>query len=383
MWLFALLAAGFQIVPASFLPVAMSDLDVGPALAGWLVSASLAAQALGNVPLGVLIDRTSDRVVLFVSAAGIGLSGVGAWLAADAGAFWPLVGAIAVGGVFIAGVITAGADLVGAAFDAETRATGVAAFVAAPPAGYALGQAGGPLITARFGWPVAFLAFGVGAAAVFLLLSPFTRGVEAAGGGSIPSPESFRRLLSNRAMWVIALMGFLAYSLYLLFNSWLPSYLSETLGTSLAASGLFAALFPVSGVVARGAGGVISDAMFDQRRRPVAIGGFVLALPMVGAIVAFDIPVVLGVVLLGAGFVVQLSIGLLYTYVQEVVAEDVTGTALATLGLVSFAGAFSAPVVAGLLITRTGDFDAVFVYAGALAVVGVVLALAAPEPSSR
>ncbi|MFB6130180.1 MAG: nitrate/nitrite transporter [Salinigranum sp.] len=383
MWTLGVSVTAFQIVPAGILPLIMDDLTIGPVAAGGLVSASLAAQALGNVPVGVVIDRTSNRLMLTIAAVGMVLAGVGAWQAALSGSYWPLVGAIVVGGVGIAAIITGGANLIGAAFDVERRATAVAAFTTCAPAGYAIGQFLGPVVADGYGWGANFLLFGGLAGVAFVGLAVIMTRVDAEPEtGAQPSVSDFKRLFTNSSIWLVCLLSFLAYSLYLLFNSWMPTYISQQFGFSMAKSGLYAALFPAVGILARAGGGVISDRLFDRRRRPVSLMTFAVTVPLVVLVAAMRVPLFLVVLLLPAGFFVQLGIGLFYTYAREVVDEGVTGTALAMLGLISFAGAFTAPVVAGTLIQRTGGYLPAFAYAGALAVVGVVVTYFAPEPTT-
>lgn len=381
MWLFGFFIAAFQILPAGILRVIMGALAVGPAAAGWFVGASLGAQALTNVPIGIAIDRTNSRFIVTLGAIGMGLAGVGAWQAGSNGSYPGLIAAIALGGMGIAAIITAGANLIGTVFAGDIEATAVAIFLTAPPAGYAVGQFAGPVITARFGWPVTFLVFGAlttGTVVPFWLIS---RGVETTADTDPPTLLEFRRLLGNTHLWMVAGMSFVGYSLYLLFNSWMPTYLADTFGLSLARSGLYAALFPATGVVARASGGVISDRVFGRQRRPVAIIAFATVIPVVGLIATIQIPLAIAVLFLPAGFFVQLGIGLFYTYVREVVAGAVTATALAVLGLVSFVGAFTAPAIAGIVLERTASYIPVFGYAGALALVGVALAVFGPEPN--
>lgn len=159
----------------------------------------------------------------------------------------------------------------------------------------------------------------------------------------------------------------------------MPTYLVESVGLSLAEGGLDAARFPATGVIARASGGIVSDRVFARRRRPVALIAFATVAPIIVIIAIVQLPIVLALVLLPAGLFVQLRIGLFYTYVRDVVASGVTGTAVAVLGFVSFVGAFTAPAIAGFLIERTGSFIPAFTYAGALALTGVGLVLFGPE----
>jgi MFS family permease len=75
------------------------------------------------------------------------------------------------------------------------------------------------------------------------------------------------------------------------------------------------------------------------------------------------------------GFFVQLSLGLFYTYVPDVLPDRFATAGVALLTSVSLGGAFSAPLVAGFLIDRSGAYVTAFSYAVVLAVAGTVLAL--------
>lgn len=381
MWLLGFFIAAFQILPAGILTVMMGELAVGAAAAGWFVGASLAAQAITNLPIGVAIDRSNNRRIIALGIVGMGVAGLSGWQASLVASYSGLIAAIALGGMGIAAIITAGANFLGAVFPDEVEATTVAVFLSSPPAGYAVGQFTGPIIATRFGWPAAFLIFGSLTAGMFVPFWLTSRGFTADTGGDPPTLAEFRVLIGNEHLWMVAAMSFVGYSLYLLFNSWMPTYLVESLGVSLAQGGLYAALFPATGIVARAGGGLISDRIFTRKRRPVALIAFATVIPIVGLIAIVRIPIILAMLLLPAGFFVQLGIGLFYTYVREVVATEVTGTALAVLGFISFVGAFTAPALAGFLIEHTGSFLPTFGYAGLLAVFGVALAITGPEPN--
>ncbi|WP_254270273.1 MFS transporter [Halorussus aquaticus] len=187
-----------------------------------------------------------------------------------------------------------------------------------------------------------------------------------------------RDLLANRAAWTLYALSFLAFSLYLFLNSWLPSYLTDRLGVSLALSGLLTALFPAVGVVSRTSGGVISDRLFGGERRPVVLLAFVAAAPAVtGFVVVTRVGPAIALLLV-AGFAVQLTIGLLYTYVAEVVAPTVRSTAISMLTSVGLFGAFAAPIAGGAIIDRAG-YRPAFLLAGVVAVLGVAPAWYAPD----
>jgi predicted MFS family arabinose efflux permease len=371
-------AGAYEIAPASVLPLVRESLAVGPTAASWLVSVMYLTAVVASVPVGVALDRVSVRKA--VAAAGVALLVAGAWgwLAAVAGAYWWLFASRILGGFCYVVVWNAGANLVGQAVEADLRATAVGVFTASAPVGFALGQFGSPLVAAPLGWPATLPAFaaiatlGVG---VFLLS---TRGRSLAVDTATPSREQLGELFKNRGAWTLYVLCFLAFSLYLFLNSWLPSFMTDQLGFPLALSGLLTALFPAVGVVSRTSGGFLSDRLFAGRRRPVAILSFVVAAPVVVGFVAVEGIAVVVALLVVAGFAIQLSIGLLYTYVAEVVAPAVRTTAISMLTSVGLLGAFLAPIVGGEIIDAAG-YRPAFLLAGAVAVVGVVLAWYAPD----
>ena len=271
----------------------------------------------------------------------------------------------------------AGANLVGQAVSASHRATAVGVFTASAPVGFALGQFGSPLVASRYDWPAVFPTFTALAAvgvAVFLLA---TRGRSLAVEAGTPDRAEFRRLFANRAAWTLSMLSFLGFSLYLFLNSWLPSYLSDQLHVSLALSGALTALFPAMGVLSRTGGGLLSDRLFGGARRPVVVLSFAATTPAVAGFVAFtDVPVVVGLLVV-AGFSVQLALGLLYTYLSEVVEPAVRGTAVSMMTSVGLFGAFVAPIVGGEIIGRAG-YRPAFLLATVVALAGVALAWYAP-----
>lgn len=383
LFLLSAAAAAYEIAPASVTLSIMGDLAIGEAAAGWLVSVMYLVAVLASVPVGVLLDRTD--VSRAVTAAGVGLlvAGAAGGVVARNGNYDALVGTRIIGAIAFITIWNAGADLAGRVAPAESRATAVGVFTASGPAGFAIGQFGAPQVAAVAGWPAIFPAFG--ALAVFGLALYRWGAANGAGGGGAPERTSpsraeFRRVFRTRAVWAVCGMGFTAYALYLFLNSWLPTFLVRHLSVTEATSGLLTALFPAVGVVARTSGGVLSDRAFSGRRRPVALLSFGVAAPVVVGLLFVDAVGPAVALLVVAGAAIQLAIGLVYSYVREVVPTSVAATAISLLTSVGLTGALVAPIAAGALIETTGSFVAAFLAAGGVALAGVVLALLAPEP---
>jgi nitrate/nitrite transporter NarK len=378
-------AAAYEIAPASVTVTLMADLAITESTAGWLVSVMYLVAVVTSVPVGVALDRTD--VTWAVTVAGLALLATGAagWVVAIDGNYAALLATRVVGGLSYVTIWNAGADLAGRVGPPESRATAVGVFTASAPAGFALGQFGAPLIAGGAGWPAIFPAFG-GLAMFGLALYRWGAGRDDGSGDDAdretPSRDAFLRVFRSRAVWAVCGMGLVGFALYLFLNTWLPTFLFRRLSVTEATAGLLTALFPAVGIVSRTGSGVLSDRVFGGRRRPVALLSFGAAAPVVIGIlfVGSIAPAVALVVTAGAA--IHLGIGLLFSYVREVVPEEVAATAVSLLTSVGLFGAFLAPVVAGWLVETTGTFRAAFLAAGTVAVAGVALALLAPEPST-
>lgn len=386
-WLLSAAVHVYLIIPASVLPQVADGLGVPETTAIWLISAVLVSWAATNFGIGVIIDQIGDAPtiiaggVIVVATAGVG------WMFAGRGLFWPLIGTRVFAGIAIGAIWIASATLVGRLFPVEHRGTALGVFTTSAPAGFAIGQVIGPLIAATAVWSAVLAVGGMlsaGAVVIFGVVHVVVSGpvihpdtTQTEDDDTEPSKstvrQGFSEVLGNRTVIVGASIAFAAYSLYLFLNSWLPTYLLDEFALSPSISGLLAAVFPAMGVVSRAGGGIISDRLFGHRRLPVLKWSFVIATPVLVLImVGRSVPVLLGLLILG-GLVIQLTFGVVYSYVQEAVELTNEGTALSILGSTGIAGAFSAPVIAGTLIDLTGAYTAAFLYAVTLAIVGGVL----------
>ena len=383
LWLLTTATHHFVVAPASVLPSVAADLGVSEGRAVWLVSAVPASWAATNAVLGLWLDRAGDYRAVAAGVVVVVLAGVASWAAATHGSFLALLAARLVAGVAVGLVWTASTNLIGGAVSPAHRSTAIGVFLTSAPAGFALGQATGPVVAASAGWPAGLLVMPVGAVAAFGLVTV------SVGRLSLDPPSSAasartgaRSVLRHRAVWFGCAMAFAAYSYYLFLNSWLPTYLAGEFAVSAAVGGALAAVFPATGVVSRIGGGVVSDRLLGGRRRPVLRAAFLVSLPTVVAVAWSSRLAVVAGTLVVAGFVVQLTFGVVYSYVRETVTEDVTGVALSFLTTAGISGAFSAPLVTGALIDLSGGYAPAFGYAGCLVALGLAASWAAPESAA-
>jgi len=301
------------------------------------------------------------------------VGGVVGWHFTRQGAYWPVFWSRLVAGIGFVLVWNTGLTVVGQFQNAAT-ATGL--FTAGGPIGFAVGHLTGPTIVAEYGAASVFLVYP-------LLMLPALAGVllawddELAGGGTgeLPSLGDVLSVSRNNSVLLVCVLGFVAYSLYLFINSWVPTYLTEELSLSLAQSGALTAMFPLLGAISRASGGVVTDRLFGGRTRPVVLASLFVSGVAVAGIALSSTYLVVAAFLFVGGYFVQLSLGLFYSVVPTVVADANVTTAVALLSSVGLFGAFSAPLVAGAVIQATGSYAAAFGYALGLTAVGFALAV--------
>jgi len=381
--LFLVSAGGamYIIIPASVLPVVMQQLAIGPTAAGWIISVMFGVQVLVSVPAGVGIDRLSNHRVMVLATFGLVGACVLGWRSALRSDYWSLMGSRVLGGVMVTVTWNVSVNIIRRVVNERRQATVFGLFTASAPFGFVMAHLSGPHIVERLSWaavfviPATIMMVGVGVFAV----ASYRRDISGASTEAPKLPD-FRRVLTDRRVWSVSILAFLAYSVYVFVNSWAPTYLTQELGLSLGRSGYFVALFPALGILSRSGGGMIADQLFDSRRRPVFIASFVATAPMV-AVIGFAPEIVFVLLaLIVAGFFVQLGIGLFYAHIGELVEPNVAATAIAVLTAMGFFGSFSGPVVAGVLIETTGTYAPAFGYAIGLALLGVGLAWRLREP---
>jgi MFS family permease len=360
------------IAPASILPLLMTEFDVTSTAAGLSISAVYAGWLLFQLPTGYLIDRVeigslmTVSVSLFIGAvlAGTGMNGYPSFL------FSRFVAGITGGVLF-----TASNQVVGEAVPVRHRGKAVTVFTASAPVGFLFGQVGSPLIAERYGWSVVFPIFALITLVGYFLFRRLS-GEYAADTQSI-SLRGFFRTLSDRTVLLVSLAAFCTNSMYLFLNSWIPTFAADVHSLPLASAGGIAALIPLMAIVARPSGGWLSDRL-GHRRRPVVIVSFLLSVPVFALLVKLVDETGFAVLLLTGGFGLQLAAGLYFTYVQELVPANVTGTSLSVLTTFTVGGAFIAPIAGGWLITVFSWYVA-FLANVLLGVVGTVAMVVVTE----
>ncbi|MFB6311909.1 MAG: nitrate/nitrite transporter [Salinirussus sp.] len=372
-WLVLLFVGAYLITPASVLTLVIVDLDITEATAAALVSMPQVAATVIGIPVGLALDRVEHRTAIPAAAIVLLAGSVADWFAASEGNVPMLIGSRLFAGVGMFILWVTCINVASSTVAPSRRATATSIVISGYPAGYALGQLGAPRIATVVGWPGVFPVFGT---LVLLMALAFY----IAAGRVVrfrPTTEpitraAFRAVLRNRNVWMVLVVTILGYSLYMVFNSWMPTYITRQFGVSVADSGAFVALFPAIGILARPTGGWLSDSLLGRRRRPVFAVSFAGATALSIAMLYSTTVAVLVLMLVLAGVFIQLQIGLMYQSIQEFVAPGVAGTAVSLASVAGWLGSFVAPVVAGELVATTGVDAVLFVFAIGLGVAGTV-----------
>ena len=169
------------------------------------------------------------------------------------------------------------------------------------------------------------------------------------------------------------------YSQYL-FLTWLPSYLQQSKGLTLAKTGLFAAIPYAVAVVLCIAIGRLSDRFLrgdvgGGKRRSVIAGAMILAsiillAPMVDSIGL--ILVLISLSLTGIAATTSMNFALLNDLLRD---PRNVGLAMAFLVVGGNVFGLMAPIVTGYVIDLTGSYDMAFVIAGVLLLIGATSVL--------
>ena len=370
-WLVLLFVGSYLITPASILTVVMNDLDITEATAAALVSMPQVTATVVGIPVGLYLDRVQTRGVVPAAAVVLLIGSVGDWFAGGAGNISLLIASrlFAGAGMFVLWVVCI--NVASSTVPPTRRATATSVIISGYPAGYALGQFSAPRVAEIVGWPGVFPLFGaavlVSSVVFYFAVGNVTRFETPAES---PTFAEFRQVFVNRNIWSIVIVTVLAYSLYMVFNSWMPTYIIQQYDVSLAESGTFVALFPAVGIIARPVGGWVSDVVLNQRRRPIFAASFVGAIVVTVALFYTIRVTILVMMLILAGVVIQLQIGLLYQSAQEFVDPKAAGTAVSIASVAGWLGSFVAPVIAGELVAITGSYVIILWFAGSLGVAG-------------
>lgn len=332
------------------------------------------------VPAGAIIDRYRNRQVLGVSTT-LALSAmVWASYASFSGDMNSFFAARILGGVAIVTTLLAGVKEAGA----RRGDWGRGVFLSAVPAGWGAAHVGAPLLSNLIAWELIFAVFGVFSAGTFVLY--WVRTNPTAESPLSPTLADYKIVLTDWELWTLGVSAFAASGIMIFLNIWMPTYVSETIpNISLEGGSFVTAVFPLVGIAGRQSSHYLSEELFYGRRKPVVRYSFLCLFTMITLLMTLAIAypdslntvtllilvfIVLNLIL--TGYVSQVVLALLYTYVSELLSDASSeGTGQGILTMLGLFGAFVAPGVGGFFKQWAG-YLGLFAFGTILAALGVV-----------
>jgi MFS family permease len=288
-WLFDF----YDLMLLSFLLVPIKrDLGLSNWELSFLLGTTLAATAAGGIAFGALADRFGRKRVLTWTLL---TYSVGTFACGLAHGFWPFLLFRIVTGLGVGGEWATGQTLIGETFPARLRARFAAVMQTGAPLGILLASLVGsflePVFVSAFGagwgWRACFLVSVLPAILVIVIRKhmPESDVWESQRDRDLqPTLGLLRELRSDRPLRRLFLLGLVLaladMSAYWFTYTWMPKYLYDQLGFSLARSGIWMIVTQVAAFAGYLSYGVVAD--WKGRRWAYSIFSLIWALGLLG-----------------------------------------------------------------------------------------------------
>ncbi len=389
-WITLLLATSVQIgvsilqqAPAALGPVLSRALDLSHAQIGLLSSAIWAGMLVTMLPMGVMIDRRGEKMVILVGVAMM-IAMVGA--ATQVATFLWLFLFLLVASFGASSSAPGGAKAIAAWFPKSQRGSAMGIRQTGVAVGGLVAALVLPPVAVRFGWAVALQLAIIVTIMTLICFAFLYRELPADQKDQVtkakPSPSvKLGSILKDRSFLAATAYAFVFMGVQGSSASFLALHLHEELHLSIVAAGAFLAVFQVGGMAGRLGWGVMSDRV--GRRAPIMV--------LVGAISAAScVAIALAGSGLGMAAVAVLALligcsamgwnGLYLTALAESTPLRNAGTTIGASLTVSFLGMFLVPPLFGLLGDVTGTLRTSWLALAGWAILGTLLGLLIREP---
>lgn len=354
-------------------PVLRDELHLSNTDYGTIVSAFQLGMAVGELPMGWLMDRRGARFGLAFAVLSWSLANALHVVASTVAQFslfrfWLGTGEC--------GNYSGGNKVVAQWFPTRERALAIGIFNSASMLGSMIAMLAIPIITLRYGWKTAFVVpSALGLVWVIVWLVAYRR------PGDEPSVEAgdvprLRTLLARRETWALMACRFLVGPVVQLYLYWTPEYLYRTHGLSLKAIGAFAWIPFVFGDIGSVGGGLVAGRLI-ARGVPVARARKITLLA--GASCCLASAVVAGASSAGVAIAAICLVLLGHTFLSAnmfAAISDVfpSGAVARVTGLTGVAGSVSGmlfPWLTGVIVDRA-SYTPVFLMASLMPLAGVL-----------
>ena len=352
------------------------ELDLGPTEIGWLLGLFYWAYAPLQPVMGWLADRYGPARVL---AGGFALWSLATALMGLAGSLAALVVLRLAMGAGEATFYPSALSLLSRNVPATQRARATATMQFGALIGPAAGALLGGMVMVRYGWRAMFVVMGIAS----LAWLAFWWGWSRRSPGAAPLPPSaddppYRLILRQRALWGGMIGTFCGnYAFYFVF-SWLPLYLVNERGLSLAQmTPMTSAFYVVDGASVLATGWLLdrwvrSGASLNRAyKTALAASSAGVGLCLIAASVVSG-PAAAAAILLLTGVLDGLNSPSNPSVTQTFAGPRATGRWMGLQNAVGNVAGMSAPVVTGYLVEFGGGYTAALVVSGVVALCGLL-----------
>lgn len=375
------------------IPLIKADLDISNAGAGLLLAFFFLSYTIFQLPAGYLGDRLGPRKTL---AAGAVISIIGNLIFSQVNGFALLAFGQLINGMGQAVGWSSAIKMVVNWFPKERRATAIGFFITCVTIGSSAGIRMSGLIGDRLGWRASFIIpplLMLCTLVVFWFVvrdNPIDKGhPDFADETALEQtvPEDFRLrirlVLTNRTLWVVALVYFCF--VYVQFGClvWIPTFLTERYAMSVNRASLLTSLVLLPGILASPLCGFLSDRFFMGRRKPLIIIGMAV-LSGTCFLLGFDLDINLVLVALAViGLTILIPDVLLATFPADILSRKLTATGMGFLATFTSAAGIVTTPLSGKIVDAFHSYGVLFFSFAVAALAGTVVAMFINEKTAE
>jgi len=367
---------GASLAALSFGPLApflQDSFQISRAQVGLLTSSLYFGSILVSIPTGRLADRLGVRRLLLIGPAAMAVFFF-AFSRADAYQTAWILALLAGMGYGVINPATAKAIMCW--FSAKGRATAIGIKQSGVTIGAAIAAALLPTLALALTWRTSLFIAGAAVLGSAMLCYLFYRefpGAALSGNGTRKADGGLIKVITNRNIILFSLVDCVWSSIQMSVSTYLVLYIKETLFYSVVLAGAYLAIAQMSAGLGRVFWGVISDHLFQSRRKIVLliIGVITTMTTLSMTVLTKNTPGwLLFVIVVFIGLSVLGRHGVLITFVAELAGKELAGTAMGVSITITYIGIIIGPPLFGHIADITRSYGLswlVFGIASALA----------------
>lgn len=344
-------------VPAA-MPFIREDLKLTHAQIGIVSSVLNGGAAAAGIPAGKAVDRIGERLILGYGTIASGIIIIAVNAVSSFTSFLPLLLLV---GFMTTTTVPAGSKAVARWFSDKERAMAMGFRQAGIPLGGALAAVTLPAIAVAFGWRWALQMAGLFAVAIGLItLRLYEEPPVEKIDGRIEPRGTSRGLLFRNGFLAVLIYGFALSVAQWFYLTYITLYLTDALHFSLGLAANVLALGQLSGAVGRVFWGLVSDRLFQGRRKPalILVGFIAIVTTLSISNLVVESPVWLVVSLFTLlGLAVLGWNGLALTLAAELAENRVAGLAVGITNSTGFLGVILLTPALGFFVDWSGSYS--------------------------